>query len=223
MARPRSAAWWPVLGCVLTLLPASALAQPPVMEVTVAGVIEGPSAGGTTTATLIDPAGTPLVLFTARHRTTWAPGVETRLGIRIATAWMADLAGAWTRPALETRISGDLEAAEAATATLGMHRITVSLGLERRFRPWGRAEPYARVSAGWLREITADRVLVDDGVAAHAGGGLKYPVREGRPGWLGHVALRAEARLALRRGGITPGATGTRWSPVVMAGVVIAR
>ncbi|GEM_PF-5225316 len=58
---------------------------------------------------------------------------------------------------------------------------------------------------------------------AHVGDGLKYWVREGRPGWLGHIALRAEARLALRRGGITPGDAGNRWSPTVAAGIVIAR
>jgi hypothetical protein len=68
---------------------------------------------------------------------------------------------------------------------------------------------------GWFRELTTDRALVDDGVAAHVGGGLKY--------WLGNIAFRADVRLVMRQGGIELGDTGLRWSPAASAGLVIAR
>lgn len=152
-----------------------------------------------------------------------APGLEARVGWRVTEHWAVGVTGSWSRPDFETRISDDVEDAEPVIAALGMDRFTVELDVERRFGRSVRWQPYARLAAGWLRELADNRALADSGVAAHAGGGLKYWMREGRPGWLGHIALRAEARLALRRGGITLGDAGHRWSPTVAAGIVIAR
>lgn len=205
------------------ILPASAFAQSPRLELTVGAVVDGASSAGVTRADLVDPAGNPFTLFEAKHRTTWGPGLEGRVGWRVTDRWAVALAGSWSRPDFETRISGDVEDADPVTAALGMDRFTVELGVERRFGTSARWQPYARIAAGWLRELADDRALADSGVAAHAGGGLKYWVREARPGWLGHIALRAEGRLTLRRGGITLGDAGNRWSPTVTAGMVIAR
>lgn len=204
-------------------LPAAAYAQSPKVELTVAAVADGASPAGTTRAELIDPSGNPFTLFEATHRTTLAPGLEGGVNWRVTQRWALGVTGSWSRPDFETRIFDDAEGAEPVTAALGMDRFTVELGIERRFGTSARWQPYARLAAGWLRELADDRALADGGVAAHVAGGLKYWVREGRPGWLGHIALRADARLALRRGGITLGDAGNRWSPTVAAGIVIAR
>jgi len=211
-----------VLLCVLLCIPAQALAQQRV-EVTVAGVGAGASSAGTTRATLTNPNGNPLVLFVAEHRTRSAIGLEGAVAVRLSPGWMVELSGAWARPSLETRVFDDFEGADPVTLSLGTQQFTVRLGAVRQFYQRGRLVPYARVDAGWLRELTADRALAENGVAAHAGAGLKYWVREAPSGWLSHVALRAEGRLAMRRGGLTLGEAGTRWSPAFSAGLVIAR
>jgi len=196
-------------------LPAAVHAQTPKLEFTVGAALNGPSSAGTTRAELLDPAGNPVTLFEAKHRTTSAVGLAGAVSYRIRPRLAIELSGGWTRPDFESRIADDFEGADDTTLTLGMHRFAVELGAVRHFGRRGALEPYARIGVGWLRELTRDRALVDDGVAAHVGGGLKY--------WLGHVALCADVRLSARRGGIALGAAGTRWSPDVVAGLVIAR
>jgi hypothetical protein len=214
------------LACILVVVSSTAHAQAqtgPKIELGLAVALEGASSAGTTRAELIDPAGNPVTLFEASHRTTRALGVEGLIGFRIKPSWTVEVSGGWSRPDMETTIRDDFEDDEPATASLGLDRYTFALGLVRGFRAGARVEPFARVAAGWVRERTSDRTLADDGVAAHAGAGLKYRLREGQPGWLGHIALRAELRLVMRQGGIVLGETGTRWSPSALAGLTIAR
>lgn len=203
-------------------LPAAALAQSPGVEVTVAVLADGGASSGTTRAELLDPSGNPFVLFEASHRTTRSVGGEVGLGFRLASAWLVEVAGSWSRPSLESRIANDFEGVEEQTASMRLDRFALGVAAVRRFGD-GRATPYATAGVRWLRDLTDDRALVDDGLAAHAGAGLKYGLRTGRPGWLGHIALRAEARVTMRRGGLTVGEAGTRWSPSLLAGLVIAR
>jgi hypothetical protein len=217
-----------LLAGVMLLLPAAVVAQSqttgtPKVELSLGAIAAGATSAGTTTAQLIDSSGQPVTLFEAEHRTTWAAGLEAGVGFRVSPRWSIDLSGSWARPDLQTRISDDVEDAPPVTATLGMHRFTVAVGATRVVARRGRLAPYVRVAAAWVRELTVDRALVDDGVAADVGSGLKYWVREAQSGWLGHVALRADVRLTVRRGGITLGETATRWSPSVSAGLVIAR
>ncbi len=205
------------------LLPAAVEAQAPKSELTVGATLSGPSSAGTTRAELLGSAGNRVALFEGRQRTTSAVGVAGAVSYRLRPRLALELSGGWTRPNFESKISDDFERADDATLTLGMHRFTVELAAVRHFGRRGALEPYARFGAGWIRELTRDRALVDDGVAAHIGGGLKYWLREGRRGWLGHVALRGDVRVSVRRGGISLGDAGTRWSPDVSAGLIIAR
>lgn len=212
-----------LLMCVVVLMGATLAEAQPRVEVTVGAAAHGASSAGTTRATLTNPVGDPLVLFAAEHQTRRALGLEGAVAVRLSPAWMVELSGAWSRPTLETRVSDDFEGADPVTLSSGTQRFTVLLGAVRQFGRRGRVVPYARVEAGWLRELTSDRALVENGVAAHAGAGLKYWVREAPSGWLGRIAFRAEGRLAMRRGGLTLGDAGTRWSPALSAGLVFAR
>lgn len=205
------------------LFPTALFAQTPKLEFIVGATLNGPSSAGTTRSELLDSAGNPVTLFESKQRTTSAVGLAGAISYRIGPRLALELSGGWTRPDFESQIVDDIEGTADTTLALGMHRFTVELGAVRHFGRRGAIEPYARVGAGWLRELTRDRALVNDGLAAHVGGGVKYWMREGRPGWLGTVALRADVRLAIRRGGIALGDAGTRWSPDVVAGLVIAR
>jgi hypothetical protein len=208
---------------MVALAPSAVHAQTPKLEFTVGTTLSGPSSAGTTRAELLDSAGNPLTLFEAEQRTTSAIGLAGAITYRLQPRLALEVSGGWTRPDFESRIVDDLEAADDTTLTLGAHRFTVELGAIRHYGRRGALEPYARLGAGWLRELTRDRALVDDGIAAHVGGGAKYWLREGRAGWLGDVALKADVRLSVRRGGISLGDAGTRWSPDLVAGLVIAR
>lgn len=219
----RASSLWVTIVVVALFTPSALHAQTPKLEFTIGTTINGPSSAGTTRAELLDSAGNPVTLFEAEQRTTSAIGLAGAISYRLRPRLALEVSGGWTRPDFESRIVDDFEGADDTTLTLGAHRFTVELSAVRHFGRRGALEPYARLGAGWLRELTRDRALVDDGIAAHVGGGAKYWMREGRPGWLGDVAIRADVRLTVRRGGISLGETGTRWSPDLVVGVVIAR
>lgn len=207
----------------LVLLPIAAHAQTRKIEVALGAAVSGASSAGATRAELLDSAGNPVTLFEATHRTSVGLGLDGGLMYRLGPGVALELSGSWTGPDLETHISRDFEGAAGTTLSLGMHRFSAEAAVVRHFGRRGAAEPYLRAGGGWFRELTTDRARVDDGVAAHVGGGLKYWVHESGTGWLGHLALRADVRLVMRHSGITLGDPGTRWSPSASAGLVIAR
>lgn len=211
-----------VLVFMLLVLPVTAAAQTRKIEVTVGAAVSGASSAGSTRAELLDPAGSPVTLFTATHRTTPGLGVDAGLMYRLRERLAVEISGSWIRPDLETKISDDFEGAADTSVALGMHRFSAEVAAVRHFSRRGAAEPYVRAGAGWFRELTTDRTFVDDGVAGHVGVGAKYWVRE-QAGWLGHIAIRGDVRLAVRRGGIELGETRVRWLPAGTVGVVIAR
>lgn len=213
-----------IILCVVSVaMPVAAHGQTRTVEFAVGPVVSGASSAGVTRAQLLNSGGVPVTLFEATHRTSVGIGVEAGLLYRWRPAFAVEVSGSWTRPDLETRISDDFEGAGDASLSLGMHRFSSDVAIVRHFGRRGAAEPYVRAGGGWFRELTTDRALVDDGLAGHVGAGLKYWVREGRPGVLGHIALRADVRLIVRRGGIELGDAGTRWSPSAAAALVIAR
>lgn len=201
---------------LLAALPLAAQAQTRKIEFALGAAVSGASTAGATRAELLDSAGNRITLFEATHRTTPGVGVDAGLLYRLRPRVALELSGSWTGPDLETKIRGDVEGAADTTLSLGMHRFSAEAAVVRHFGRRGAVEPYVRAGGGWFRELTTDRALVDDGVGAHVGGGLKYWLRES-------VALRADVRVVLRRGGIAQGDTGTRWAPAAWAGLVIAR
>lgn len=205
------------------VMPLAAQAQTARLEFAVGAAVSGASSAGSTRADLLDSAGNPVTLFEATHRTSVGVGVDAGLLYRLRPRLALEFSGSWTRPDLETKIGGDFEGADDTTLSLGMHRFSAEVATVRHFNRRGAAEPYVRAGVGWFRELTTDRALVDDGLAGHVGAGFKYWVRDGQPGWLGQIALRAEGRLVMRHGGIELGDTGLRWSPAASAGLVIGR
>lgn len=211
-----------LLVAVLLVVPFTAHAQTRKIELTVGAAASGAASAGTATVELLGSGGAPVTLFEAAHRTSVGLGADAALMYRVRQSLALELSGSWTRPDLETGISDDVEGAGDTTLSLGMHRFSAEVAAVRHFGRRGGAEPYVRAGAGWFRELTSDRALVDDGVAGHVGAGVKYWLRE-RPGVLGHLAFRADVRLAARRGGIDRGEAGIRWSPGATVGLVIAR
>ncbi|GMV21093.1 MAG: hypothetical protein AMXMBFR57_10420 [Acidimicrobiia bacterium] len=211
-------AMWVSLLCV-----AEAGAQTPRWELTPSLVVDGPASMGTTRAVIEAPSGADIVLFTAESRSTTGLGAALQVSHRLGARWRVGVNGSWSRPSIETHITGDLEGADDETATVGLHRFVIAAQVERTLARRGKAEWVVGAGAGWLRQLTSDRAVTGNGFAAHAGGGLKYWMRDGQPGWLGRIALRVDARLALRRDGVSSGDQDLHWSPQAFAGLVIAR
>lgn len=202
---------------------AVASAQAPRVEVTLGGVVSGRGSAGDVKATLVDSGGNALTLFKTANRVTTGAGAQAQVAVRIRPRLLVELSGSWITTNLESRVTSDLENAAAVTARLGLHQFTVEGSLQYRFARRGRWDPFMRGGVGWLRELTTDRALVGNALSANLGGGMKYWVRESRPGLFGRLALCAEVRLVARHGGIAFGGAGTRFAPTFAAGLVIGR
>lgn len=208
---------------VVFVFASAASAQTPRVEVTLGGVVAGPASTGDVNATLIDSGGNALTLFKSSNRVTTGMGAEAQVAVRIRQRLFVELSGTWVPTHMETRVTSDLEGAAPIAARLGVHQFTVEGSLQYVFARRGRWDPFVRGGAGWLRELTTDRAVVENGFGANLGGGIKYWVRESRPGLFGRLALRAEVRLVARRGGLAFGDAGTRLAPMFAAGLVIGR
>lgn len=201
--------------CLLLLLPGLAEAQTKRIEIAFGAALDGSASAGSTRTELLDSGGNPVTLFDASHRRSAGIGIDVGVAYRLRPRVVLELSGAWTRPDLKTTITNDFEEVAPTTVSLGIHRFSTAGAVVRDFGRRGALEPYLRAGAGWFRELTADRALVDDGVQGHVGGGVKY--------WLGNMALRADVRLVFGHGGLTFGDTATRWSPAATVSLIIAR
>jgi hypothetical protein len=197
------------------LVASTASAQTPKVEVTFGGVASGAGSAGDVNAILIDSSGNAMSLFRTANRVAPGVGAELHVAVRVRPQWQLELSGSWLKADLESTITSDFEDADTLTASQGLNQFTVEGSAMYRFSRRGKVDPFLRIGGGWLREITSDRALVANGLSANLGGGIKYR--------LGRVALRVEARLAVRHGGIAFGDAGTRLAPVVAAGLVIGR
>ena len=149
-----------------------------------------------------------------RAASTAARGAELRIGVRLGRRLALEAGGSWARASVATRVSGDAEQAPGVSATAGFTQYVVDgavvLRLPRLAFAGGRAVPFAEAGAGYLRQLYAGRVLVETGSVVHAGGGLHVWLRSRPAGWLKRVGVRADGRLAARRGGIDLAGGGGR-------------
>lgn len=193
------------------------------VEIAISGMVVGGASAGDVEANLVDPAGDPLVLFRTSNRVSAGGGIEGQVSLRFTDHLAAELGAGWARTRLTSRLSGDFEGVPALSASVVLNQVTVEGDLVYHLSRRGRWAPFARAGAGWLRELTADRVLAENGLSANLSGGIKYWMREGAPGLFGRLALRAEARLLVRHGGVAFGSRQTRVSPSLVLGLVIGR
>lgn len=222
MRRPVNACWLSA-GLVLAAGVVPAAAQTPRVEVAIVGALTGAVSAGDVKADLTDASGGTLTLFRTSNRITAGKGIEGLVSLRFREQLRIELGVGWATADFESRVSGDFEGVPDLTATQGLQQFTGEIALAYRFVNRGRWTVFARGGAGAFREITRDRALVDNGLAASLGGGTQFLIRQAPAGFFGRVALRAEARVLARRGGIEFGDVGTRLTPVFAAGLVVGR
>jgi hypothetical protein len=155
---------------------------------------------GTAEANLRTATGQPFVLFTTDR----SFGSTTSVSAGAAFPWTGRLAleGAftWGRPDVRAAVASDAEGAAPITATERVSQFffegTVLASLDE--MRVGRLVPFVAGGGGYLRELQADRTLVEHGLVFHAGGGTRY--------WLSDRAgLRADVRAYFLRGGVSDG------------------
>ena len=206
-----------VLVAGFCVVPAQAQTLAPRVLIDVGGAVIGGGGLGSADATYLTPGGTPLTLFSTSQSWSSGAGVIGHLMVRVKPRVAVELSGSWTRPALRTAITGDFEGIANTVASQTVSQFLTNGGVVVSFRPRGRWTPFARGAVGWLRQLSNDQTLYDDGVSADIGGGVRYAWTEKR----GHVkpyGLRGDVWMNVRTGGITVAAR----SRVIAPGMSIA-
>jgi hypothetical protein len=196
----------------------------PTGEVTVSvGVaVAGGYAIGDRIAELRRSSGTDtLPLFRAESSINPAPGLDLRVGYALAPWLAVEASGSISHRRVTVSVSGDVEAQAPVEIT---ERISEYLVGGRGVVFWpggsgGRWRPYVVGGLEYLRQLHEDRLLVETGQVAFAGGGVRYWLR-GTAGRRRTLGLRGELGLAVRRGGIDFEERRRRFARASLLGVV---
>ncbi|TAK17201.1 MAG: hypothetical protein EPO35_03625 [Acidobacteria bacterium] len=207
----------------IAALPAAtpAFAQsPPRLLLDVGAVVVGAAGAGSATANYTAPDGSPVPLFSLSKSVAPAIGVNTHLQIRLTPRVALEVTGEWTRPNLRTKLSGDADGADNVTATQPVHRFVLGGGAVVRLKPFGKWHTFTRASVGWLRELSDDLTLYQDGWVVQAGGGANYQWQEKR-GHLRPYAIRTDLWLDIRQGGLKFSTKPRLFAPAFSAALIL--
>jgi opacity protein-like surface antigen len=166
----------------------------------------GPIDFGSTTAAITSnqTGGPEYPLFKTSSQLNSAPGYDVRIGVRLTRMWGVEGAFQYSRPPIETRISGDVENAATVTARNDLSRYIVEVsGLVHltQFRIGRNGSPFLLGGVGYLRELDEQQALIETGQTYHGGGGFKYLFSERQHGLVKGLGIRADARLCFKDGG----------------------
>jgi hypothetical protein len=175
---------------------------PPRLLFDAGAVLIGGASAGTMTATYTAPDGSLVPQFSLDKSFGPAIGVNSHLSIRISSRAALEVTARWARPEFRTKLAGDTDGADNVTATQPVDRFVVGGGASIGLKAFGRWQTFARGSIGWLRELSDDQSLYQDGWNAEAGVGANFVWKEKR----GHVrpyGIRTEVWLDIRHGGLS--------------------
>lgn len=168
-----------------------------------AGVVfVGGANAGKTTATYMAPDGSLVPQFSLEKSIGPAAGANGHLAIRITPRVSFEVTARWVHADLRTKLSGDTDGADNATATQAIDRFVVGGGAAVRLKRVGRWQTFARGSVGWLRELSDDLSLYEDGWAGEAGVGANLQWKD-RRGHLRPYGIRTDVWLDVRHGGLS--------------------
>jgi hypothetical protein len=200
--------------------PAPAAVRPPRIEIGLGATFVGKTDFGSSSANLIKPDGSNLVLFQTSNELATGVGLELNLGYAVTRRLTAEASAAWVKADLRSSVSGDFENASPLTTTETLSRVTVEGAASWTLLERGRTMVFARGSVGWMRELVGTGVLYEDGLVATAGGGVKYWWRDRSRGRLRRAGLRVDARVASLAAAITLGNPSRHYVPMVAGGII---
>jgi opacity protein-like surface antigen len=163
----------------------------------------------------------PFTLFRAESAIDRAAGVDVRLSYAM-TSWLAvEVGGSVARPRVSVTVTGDTEALTEVEITerISEYAVGASGLVYLPYRFWSRSRPYVIGGVEYLRQLHGDRLLVETGRLAFAGGGVRYWLR-GAAGSRRALGLRGEVRLVFRTGGIDFEDRGRRYPRISALGFI---
>jgi hypothetical protein len=152
-------------------------------------------------ASLVDPAGGPFTLFALRGETGAGFGVEAMLSTLAGGRVDAEIAGSFTRFDVRALIESDTEDVPDVTLAETLTRFGIEGAAVWRLSESERATWFARGGIGWLRELTSDDSVAEDGLFVNVGAGVKYWLKVS-PTTRSRFGVRVEGRALFRRRGI---------------------
>lgn len=180
--------------------------------------VVGRSAAGSLTETYTAPDGSAVPIFSVDRTEGSALGVNGHLQFKVTTRVALEATAAWTRPQLRTRVTGDSEA-DSVTATQSIHRVVVGGGVVGDAKTFGKWHTFVRGNVGWLRELSDDQSLYQDGWVAELGGGARYQWKE-KQGHFRPYGIRADVWLEVRHGGLPFSEKARLWAPAFSAAMI---
>jgi hypothetical protein len=161
---------------------------------------------GAATATLTPNQGTGrFTLFDSSERLEGVVGAAAHIAFNITHVWAVEGSFAWSKPTVQTTISGDAENAPAMTFTgETLSQYFLEGGIVGHLTRWtfrGAAVPFLEAGGGYLRQLHEGSALVETGQVFHAGGGLKYVFSSASNRRLKRAGLRGDAKVYVRSGG----------------------
>jgi hypothetical protein len=219
--------------CVAAAGPA--LAQPAAprarsFELSVGGIAIGPVDFGPATASLIanQSAAPESTLFKSDTSVRRGTGLDGRLAFHITRALAVEGGFVWTRAALESRITSDVEGIPDVTLAQDLDTYFVEGSALWHFNglafAGGRAVPFVAGGAGYLRQLDDTQMLTSDpGQVYHAGGGVKYLFVHRPRGFIRGLGLRADARIYIQKGGVELDDDATRRNRWALGAYLIVR
>lgn len=196
-----------------------AFAQTPRLLFDAGATLAGGASAGKSSATYVAPDGTSVPQFSMEKSLGPAVGVNGHLSIRISSRVRIEAAARWARTEFRTKLSGDTDGADSTTATQSVDRFVVGGGAVVALKPFGRWHPFARGSFGWLRELSDDQSLYQDGWVGELGGGANFQWTETR-GHFRPYGIRTDLWLDIRHGGLSFSEKSRILSPAFSAAVI---
>jgi len=198
---------------------ASAPAKHPI-ELSAGGLLFGQTSFGTRDAEFLGSDGRPLTIFRAESALRPGFGVEAHLGFGLTNSVWAEASGTWARADFRTRVSDDIENVAATVLKEPMSRFSVEGSVLWLFAQHGKTAWFARGGAGWMRELTGQNSLLEDGLVGSIGGGVKYLWKDPARTRFRPVGFRIEGRVSWRARGLSIGPDRLRLTPGAAGSVI---
>ena len=164
--------------------------------------VVGPEPLGTVDANETNPGGGAFRLFTADSTLEALLGFEARLGIRVSRALRIETTGSYGASDLKIALNSDVENAAAVTATERIAQFTVEGAVVMELARGHVGGPFIAAGAGYVRALHEERILIDEGMLWHAGGGVNLVLRSSTRSALG---VRLDARALFQHGVFSEG------------------
>lgn len=179
----------------------------PRIDLSVGGGFIASSGLGDADADLRGRSGAPLQLFATSSRLGSSYPLEVRLGYRLTPRYTLEMRGAWSRPELQTSVTGDFESAPAVTVAEKVDLYALDLGLLVLFnRPGPRAmTPFLSGGVGYAGAVHEGLTLLENGVIYRGGGGIKYPLAVRTRARFKTIGVRVDGALIFMSGGLASG------------------